>query len=73
MRFSINAQTVLDDMRYVHEVLDEAGHLGLSDESAERIRAVVQRRIAELEVEISGQRVFKYGTIPILGAQPITS
>ena len=40
---TLNARTVLNDMRFVHQVLDEVGHLGLSDESAQRIREVVQR------------------------------
>ena len=55
MRLSISAQTILDDMRYVREVLDEASHLGLSGESADRIRAILKRRIALLEAEVSGQ------------------
>lgn len=55
MRLSISAQTILNDMRYVREVLDEASHLGLSGEAADRIRVILKRRIALLEAEVSGQ------------------
>lgn len=55
MHLTVNARVVLDDMRFAHQVLDESSHLGLDEESAARIGAVLRRRIAALEVEVAEQ------------------
>ena len=55
MRYSISAQTLLEDVRFANKVLDEAGHLGLSEEYASRLREILHRRIEQLEAEVSRQ------------------
>lgn len=55
-RLILNATILLADMRYVHEVLNEAGHLGLDEESAGKIHTVLRRRIAALEAEVADEK-----------------
>lgn len=48
-------RTLLDDLCFVRQTIDDAGHLGLNNESASKAREILLRWIDELESEVAGQ------------------
>jgi hypothetical protein len=44
---------VLAELRYALQVMDENSHLGLDDQAADNLRAMLLRRIAKVESELA--------------------
>jgi hypothetical protein len=45
------------ELRYALDVMEESSHLGLDDEAAGKLRAILQRRISEAEAALSTRPV----------------
>ncbi|HEY2469604.1 MAG TPA: hypothetical protein VGI45_17415 [Terracidiphilus sp.] len=45
------------ELRYALDVMEESSHLGLDDESAGKLRTILQRRIREAEAALSNRPV----------------
>ena len=46
-----SAKDRLEDFRTMMRVLDEESHLGLNDECAASVRAILEHRISQLELD----------------------